>query len=111
ADLARLLVGAEAVVDLAEPVEELVEDGVGALVADVDGDGHPHHHLDAQGGYGLSALASAAWSDSRQETVVCVAPAMFWSFVPEEACSCSVSPWRSGSAWALMYFDFGVCVG
>ena len=67
----------------------------------------PGSPLTGDRGYGVRALASAAWSDARQETVVCVAPEMFTSFEPDELCSCSVSCWRSGSAWALMYFDFG----
>src|SRR5262249_1928475 len=42
ADLAALLVGAESLVDLAEPVEELVEHRSATVVADVDDDRHPH---------------------------------------------------------------------
>ena len=72
ADLAVCLVGAEPLVDLAEPVEELVEHPGIALVAHVDEDRHPHDLLDAADArqpahgpraYGVRALASAAWSD------------------------------------------------
>ncbi len=71
-DLALVLVRAEGRIDEAEPVEHALEDvSVDLVVANVDGDGHPHDLLDApdagndhcRGAQTFLSSTSAACSD------------------------------------------------